>query len=60
MADKEIPRDIWNVGGGSRPLGCPDGTEIFPCVRNSYHNPRKRQPFHKSADSQANVASPEI
>jgi hypothetical protein len=39
--------------------GSPDGTKMFPCMRNSNHNSRKRQPIskaHKSGDSQSKVA----
>jgi hypothetical protein len=60
MADKGIPRDRWNVGDGSSPLGGPDETELLPGSRNSNHDPRRRQPViskvHKNGDSQSKVA----
>jgi hypothetical protein len=52
MADKKITRNRWNVGGGSL-LGGPDGTNVFPCARNSNHDLRKTQPIgkvHKNGD----------
>jgi hypothetical protein len=56
---KEISRNRWYVRGGTNLLGDPDGTKMFPHVRNSKHNPRKRQPInkvHTNGDSQSKVA----
>jgi hypothetical protein len=55
---RPTPRNRENVGGGYSPLGGPDGTEMFPCTRNSNHDPRKRQPVsevHENGDSQSKV-----
>jgi hypothetical protein len=59
MAGKGIPRSRWNVGGESSPLGVPDGTKMFPYVRNSNHDPRKRQQIsklYKKGNNQSKVA----
>jgi hypothetical protein len=36
MAEKEIPRNRWNVESGSSPLRGPYGTEMFPCKSPFY------------------------
>jgi hypothetical protein len=41
------------MGGGSRPPKAQMEHEMFPCMRNSNHDSRKRQPIskvHKNED----------
>jgi hypothetical protein len=53
MANKEIGKNTWNVGGG------PDGPEMFSCVRDSNCDSKKSQPIskvHKNGGEQSKVA----
>jgi hypothetical protein len=56
MADKEIPRNRWNVGGGSSSLGHPVGSETFLYSRNSNQEKRTISKVHKNGSSQSKMA----